>query len=63
MELDEDEFEPEDEELEPEEEWELVDDPLPPPELDDDDPDPWSELWDEEPELPALRVAPASASR
>jgi hypothetical protein len=52
-----------DEEPDPEDEWELVDDPEPPPELEDDDPELWLEpLWCDEPELLVLRVSPASPS-
>jgi hypothetical protein len=65
-EFDEDEFD--EEEPEPDEGPEFEDvevpddpDPLPEPE-EDDDPELWSELWCEEPELPALRVSPASES-
>ncbi|HEY5027000.1 MAG TPA: hypothetical protein VIK39_01205, partial [Candidatus Angelobacter sp.] len=54
-----------DEEPDPDdEEWELapVDDPEPPPELEEDEPVLWSEPCCEEPEPPTLRVAPASGS-
>jgi hypothetical protein len=54
---------PEDE-LEPEDEPECedVEEPDPPPELEEDDPELWSAPCCDDPELPALRVGPASGS-
>ena len=67
LELEPDDDEPDDDEPDDEPEFEELelppDEPEPLPELDDDDPELWSELWwCEEPELPALRVSPASES-
>jgi hypothetical protein len=61
-ELDGAELEPEDDEWELPDELDPDDDPELPLELDDEDPELWSEPCCEEPELPALRVAPASGS-
>jgi len=51
-----------DDELEPDEVPECEDEPEPPPEPEEDDPELWSALCCEDPEPPALRVAPASGS-